>query len=58
MKYLVFSTGKWEWVKGSGWEKPVSVYNKVEVDESKETLTEDDIDTDAMYEQLNNEYMR
>ena len=56
MKYLVFSTGKWEWVKGSGWEKPVSVYNKVEVDESKGTLTEDDIDTDAMYEQLNNEY--
>ena len=56
MKYLVFSTGKWEWVKGSGWGKPVSVYNKVEVDDSTETLTEDDIDTDAMYEHLNNEY--
>ena len=56
MKYLVFSTGKWEWVKGSGWEKPVSVYNRVKVDESKETLTKDDIDTDAMHEQLNNEY--
>lgn len=41
MKYLVFSTGKWEWVKGSGWETPVSVYNKVEVyDETKRKETQ------------------
>lgn len=55
MNYLVFNTKKWEWVKGSGWERTVSVYKKVEVDENKETLTEDDIDIDSMQEQLDNE---
>ena len=54
MKYLVFSQGTW--VNDSGWKTPVSVYNRVEVDDSKESLTKDDIDIDSMQEQLNNEH--
>lgn len=54
MKYLVFSQGTW--VNDSGWKTPVSVYNRVEVDDSKESLTKDDIDIDSMQEQLSNEY--
>lgn len=54
MKYLVFSMGTW--VNDSGWKKPVSVYNRVEVDDSKESLAKDDIDIDSMQEQLSNEY--
>ena len=44
------------WVDGAEWKQPVSVYNSVEVGNDKETLTENDIDTDSMYEQMNNKY--
>lgn len=54
MKRLVFSMGTW--VDGAEWKQPVSVYNSVEVGDNKETLTENDIDTDSMYEQMNNKY--